>query len=445
MLAFCLIAGLLLVLLPRLQTPELPGLVGQAPLENAQTALYELEARAALNGWTAEAHQQAAVYWRDMGDLSRALPHWEAAVAINPDADTLRRIADLYLQAGRWGLAAQTLEQLLALNPEERWARWQLGLLLAPGDPIRARQHLQRIALDDQYGELSQRVLANLPISPADTLAGSRIGAILAEARLWPQAENAFQYAADLNSPYPEALAYVGLMRGLQGKASAPWVDTALAYLAADSGRFADQQARVYLAAGLERRVRALLDQSTELLLLARSLDPYNPAIYTELAANAQQAGDDAGARFWLDAATRLLDQDLTRLAEDPFGGSAQPDTALRSAFEQILALNIAPESGGPDQDFGILPEPDADARADAAFRLHSQGYSLAALQDLDTLLGQFPDLNQALLNKARILIEVGSPRSAAPLLEILLGQDEAYARFAELLLDQIAADLATP
>src|SRR4051794_2863523 len=57
--------------------------------------LYQLEAQSAREGWTSDRLRMAGDLWREMGDLTRAVPYWEAAA---PDATVLRDRAQAYLE-----------------------------------------------------------------------------------------------------------------------------------------------------------------------------------------------------------------------------------------------------------------------------------------------------------------------------------------------------------
>src|SRR5690606_28948989 len=100
--------------------------------DELQVALYHIEAESALNGWTAQNHIRAGNLWRDMGNLGRALPHWEAANATEPNANLLRQIAEIYLERGEWGITWERIQTLLDLAPNDAWSLYTAGLLIAP-------------------------------------------------------------------------------------------------------------------------------------------------------------------------------------------------------------------------------------------------------------------------------------------------------------------------
>ncbi len=201
-------------------------------------ALYQVEAQAAVDGWTPERLRLAGDLWREAGDLTRAVAYWEAAPA---DAILLRDRAQAYLDLARWADASDALDRLLALlphdSPDRAWAQFQLGAIRMATDPAQAADLLQ--AAQPTYPAEVTLLLPALT-SPTDP---TRAGIALADLKLWAYAELAFSQAAD----DPLALAYGGWVRDMQGKDGARWIDAAVA-LAPDS-------AQVRLLQGLHLRL----------------------------------------------------------------------------------------------------------------------------------------------------------------------------------------------
>ncbi|MCC6803118.1 MAG: hypothetical protein IT319_09555, partial [Anaerolineae bacterium] len=114
-------------------------------------ALYQLEAQAALDGWTPERARLAGNLWRQAGDLRRAVAYWESA---DPEPAVLRDRAQAYVQLERWADAADALANLLARlpenSPDRAWAQFQLGLIRAAYDPTSALDLLR--AAEPAYG-----------------------------------------------------------------------------------------------------------------------------------------------------------------------------------------------------------------------------------------------------------------------------------------------------
>jgi Tfp pilus assembly protein PilF len=81
------------------------------------------------------------------GQLDEAITLLERAVSLNPTAaDTVCNLGCVYAAAGERDLAMATLEQALDLNPIHPRAASQLGALLAPREPQRAKAYLSRAA-----------------------------------------------------------------------------------------------------------------------------------------------------------------------------------------------------------------------------------------------------------------------------------------------------------
>jgi len=269
-------------------------------------ALYHVEALALADGWTAERHRLAGDLWVRLGDGEQALFHREqAAVIAVPDAVLLQSLAAAYIERGRWQDVSKVLAALLALDPENAWANYHLGLLRAPFFPDEAAGYLRQAALDPQFSETARAVRVALIESRAAAEVDApslpmRVGLTLVRQRQWNYAELAFQQANTLalaltGDPLPEALAYTGLAQDQQGKDGAA---VALAALRADPN---DAQVRYLLA--LHYRHIEDYDASLNAMVAAVALSPDSPALYAELATAYRLLGDMAAAEVWLRAA----------------------------------------------------------------------------------------------------------------------------------------------
>jgi len=257
-------------------------------------ALYQAEAQAARSGWTADLLRVAGDLWQEAGDLTRAVPYWQAA-AESGDLGILRRLAQAEIDLQRWSDAADSLAQLIESNTENFWAHYQLGLIRAAFDPQTAEAHLRIAGRDPQYGEKVVPILNALddPMS---------VGIALMDAELWPYAELAFQYAADVGQDYPEALAYTALARDHQGKDGSPWIDRAVTL---DS-----QNPLVRYLQAMHLRLAGDYDSSLEAMIQAVALDPQNPGLYAELGTAYWLVDDLEQAEYWLEFAVNLSDND---------------------------------------------------------------------------------------------------------------------------------------
>ena len=184
-------------------------------------ALYQVEARAASEGWTAENLSLAADLWTEMGDLTQALPYLEAM-----DSPDQHRLAETYLTLQRWSPAADLLEQMARNAPGDAWIHYHVGLLRAAFDPRAAQADLQIAAQDVEYHNVAAELLRI--VSRSDDLLAMHVGLSLAAAEMWPYAELAFQHAADTGEAYAEGMAYVSLARDQQGKDGGAWIERAV-------------------------------------------------------------------------------------------------------------------------------------------------------------------------------------------------------------------------
>jgi tetratricopeptide (TPR) repeat protein len=360
-------------------------------------ALYHIEAQVSVEGWTPELLKIAGDVWRDVGDLTRAVPYWEAAaVSTLDDRLLMRNLTEAYLVLHRWPQAVDQLAWLIAADSEDAWAHYHLGLLRAAFDPPTAAVHLRVAERVPEYRDVAAAVGRIIENQPTEPLIGMSVGLALADADLWAYAELAFQHAADVGQVYPEALAYVGLARDRQGLDGSGQIAQAVAL---DS-----QSAIVRFIQGLHLRDQADLAGSRDALIQAVALDPENPAYYAELGTAYRLVGDIENAGRWLRVAVALSNQD--------------------SRFQELLALFYAEESLNLEANIiadlesvvALMPE-NPDVQAALGWALHQAEDTQAALEQLDSVLNAYPDHPRSLLYKARIWLEIGQMAEARALL----------------------------
>jgi tetratricopeptide (TPR) repeat protein len=380
-------------------------------------ALYQLEAQA-VDGWTDEALVIAGDLWRQAGDLTQAAAYW-AAAETEADAGVLRRLAAAWLELQRWSDAVDTLERLVVAAPDDGWAHYQLGLLRAPSDPRAAAVHLRTAALSPAYEVAASTLLTVLEAESPDSLISMRVGTALAESGLWSYAELAFRHAADLNAPYAEALAYVGLARDRQGKDGRVWMAQAV--------ELEPHNALVRYLHGLHLRAAGDPAASLQALILATALDPQNPALYAELGEAYRLVNDPESAERWLRMAVVVAGDDAPR-------------------FQRLLGLFYAEEAyaldaGGLDtlQDMTVLLPNDPDVRAGFGWALYTMGETEAALAQLDRALEIDPNNPRTLYYKGRVWLEADNPEGGVRLLERVAGSESPYQAEARQILDNLS------
>jgi tetratricopeptide (TPR) repeat protein len=388
--------------------------------------LYALEASAARDGvWTADMHRRAGDLLVAVGDLNAAVIHWEAAHPT--DASLNRRLAQSYLDLQRWDAAADALNRALKLDAGDSWSHYQLGLLLAAFDPDRATDHLRAAAQNTQYRETALGLLETIltepqNYDPSEAPGAMRAGLMLARHRHWPQAELAFRYAAAVNHPYPEALAYVGLARHRQGKDGAMWFHQAAA--------FGPNHPPVYYLNGLHLRELGDYMASLRSFAQAAALHPDNPAYYAELGNAYWLLFNYEEAEYWL------------RMAVAASNNAPEFQTLL-AVFYAEEGYNLSPEYLEVMQQTRDQLPSDPDLIAGFGWTLHTLGDTASGLTEIDAALALDPDSAVALYYKARILIETNDLSAVQSLLRRVADSDTPYALDAEHLLDLLTPDEA--
>lgn len=266
-------------------------------------ALYQSEALVAQTGWNGDLARVAGQVWEQVGDLSAAATYWEIALRLQPqDVSLARQLAQVYIDLQRWQEANAALRHLLEVAPDDNRAHYQLGLLEMPFDPSDASDHLRLAARDLIYRDIAFELLPLLGAEKMNAAATMQAGLVLAGHDLWPYAELAFDQAAVLGKPFPEALAYLGLARDKQGKDGSAPMEQAFA--------LAPDNAQVLYLLGLHRRSVYDYAGSLDNFVNAIAADPANPAYAAELSTAYRLVGDLENAEKWLKTAVTLSNDD---------------------------------------------------------------------------------------------------------------------------------------
>ena len=412
------------ILLPSVTPTFIPpfGPKGLEVSEKPIQTLYRLEERAALGGWSPTMHAQAGSLYLQIGNPAAAVEHWSQARF--PDIAPLRHLAELSLETGALGVAVDTLETMLQIDPDNAWAHFHLGLLLAASAPSRAANHLSHVTDETLYAPQAFDLLAAIMGGKSDEPVGMRVGLALMRHEQWLAAEQAFQHAAVLAFPYPDAQAFLALVRESQGKDG----DAAL-HEAIDLG---PESPQVHYVAGLILRHRGQLDTSRQAFALAVALDPNNPAYYAELGQAHRLMFEYDIAEYWFTTAVALSEN--------------------TSVFQELLAQFYA-EDGDKlmlgsletmQQAVDVLPT-DPNLLAGMGLALHTAGDTNAGFRLIETALRLAPDHPRALLNKARIFMDAGELDDGRLLLEQVAAKDSDYTTEALLELELLMALESTP
>ncbi len=268
-------------------------------------ALYAMEADALTVGWTPEAFRLVGDLWREIGDHYTAAAYWErAALTLTDDLPLMRDLAQIYLDLGEYGSAADALTRLLALEPElndQNWAAYHLGLIRAAVSPP-PLEILELALREPAYAPIVAPVLQVLTDETPETSRALDVGIALVSSEQWAYAELAFEQAVADSDYAALALAYTGWVRDMQGKDGGSEIRRAIL--------LAPDDARVRFVYGLH--LRAAADNAGSLLAFeqAVALDPTNPAAYAELARAYAIIGDRSTAQYWFETALALSNND---------------------------------------------------------------------------------------------------------------------------------------
>ncbi len=268
----------------------------------AQTFLYAL---ADLDGWNPTRRAQLRTIFEHAGATAQANALLYGTLEDGQlDPRSLRDLVRQQIASLEWDQAEATLGKLLALNPGDQQALYQLALLLAPVDQGYAREYLGRLVTDPAWARRAETVRAALDVygTAALTDAHAYLGVTLVSLGEWPFAERALQMALDANAVNPEARAYLGFVRDQQGRDGLPDLQAALAMAPNDS--------LVYYLLGLHWRLAGQPDEEYAAFTRAYFLDPSNPALAVEVGIALQNQSDLAGAEEWFLRAIDLSPDD---------------------------------------------------------------------------------------------------------------------------------------
>jgi Tfp pilus assembly protein PilF/ubiquinone/menaquinone biosynthesis C-methylase UbiE/sulfatase maturation enzyme AslB (radical SAM superfamily) len=128
-------------------------------------ALQELSGVLTADEGNAQAHNDIAVLYFELGDRDKAIQHLQESVSLDPDnIDTLKNLAGVYLTLGRTQEAVSTYQEVLSLNPGDVDALLSLGDLCGTiGQDERAALFYRKILETDPDNVLARQRLENLP------------------------------------------------------------------------------------------------------------------------------------------------------------------------------------------------------------------------------------------------------------------------------------------
>jgi tetratricopeptide (TPR) repeat protein len=179
-----------------------------------QSAIQFLERPGTISHLTVDDMILLGDAYNQSGDSFMAEAIWKRVTQIEDSSPVNERLANLYLQRKDYGSAVDYLQKLLSLNPSDIRLYYQIGILYAAADPMKALPFLiQAVEIDPTHSiqakELYDKIkTANLFDDSAYTLVIS--GRQLANSGNWDLAAEAFHQATELQPDYAEAWALLG-------------------------------------------------------------------------------------------------------------------------------------------------------------------------------------------------------------------------------------------
>lgn len=336
------------------------------------------------------------------GSAAVAARYYTLAALEAADLEQWLALAQLYRERADWAGMRECLSRVLDIDPGHAEAHYELALILLPFDLRTAYGHLAYTLDDPRFAERGQQLrqmLAEIELlEPAYQIA--RIGQALAALGYWPQAEQAFTTSVALEPDFPEAWAYLALVRAQQAKPISISIAQALLHTPEDG--------QVHFLVGVARRIQGNTAEALPALAYAQEREPANPAFALELGTLYRQVGDLPQAEYWLRYAVGVAGADASFLrmlalfyAEEQY---TLEDTGLVTLREAVAEL----------------PQ-DADLQAAYAWALFSTGDSDGAHQALDAVFALNGDSPRGLYYLGRIYQMEGQREAARAAFERLL------------------------
>jgi tetratricopeptide (TPR) repeat protein len=285
--------------------------------------------------------------YNQSGNASKAEAVWKEVVELGDSNQAYQRLADIYLQQNEYAYAISYLQKLLSLNPSDSQRYYQIGLLYAMTDPLKALPFLAQAAEIDPSNASGEKTLhdkirtANLFDQPAYTLLTS--GRQLANMGEWVYAAEAFRQATDLNPEYADAWAYLGeakqqITKHETGSVSDAGLSELQQALQLDANSVL---ANTFMGLYWERQQD--YSQAQHYLEQAIALNSTDPYLYSELGNILSKAGDLPTAQSAYETAIQLVPQDplfYRLLAEFAMENQIQTHELALPAARQAIILN---------------------------------------------------------------------------------------------------------
>jgi tetratricopeptide (TPR) repeat protein len=244
------------------------------------------------------------------GNTSKAEAIWKGVIKQANSIQASQNLANLYLEQEDYASAASQMQNLLSLNPADVKLYYQVGLLYAATDPVKALPYFaQAIDIDpsnaskaqDLYDKIRTATLFN---QPAYTLLAS--GRKLADMSEWALAAGAFKQATAIDPGYADAWAFLGEAEqqivikeaGLSSEVGLAELERAL--------QLDPHSALANTFMGLYWERQQDFTQANTSLDQAIAITPEDPYLYTEQGNILSKAGDLPAAQAAYEKAIQL-------------------------------------------------------------------------------------------------------------------------------------------
>jgi tetratricopeptide (TPR) repeat protein len=252
--------------------------------------------------------------YKQSGNTSKAESIWKDVTEGGESTQAYQRLAELSLEQNDYASAISWLQKLLSINPSDSKLYYQIGLLYAVTEPLKALPFLAQAAEIDLASATEAKDLhdkirtANLFDQPAYILLAS--GRQLANMGKWGYAAEAFRRATELNPDYTDAWAFLGEARQqISKQETGATTDEGLSELQRALQLDADSVlANTFMGLYWERQQD--YPQAQQYLEHAIEMNPDDPYLYSELGNIISKAGDLPAAQAAYESAIQLTPQD---------------------------------------------------------------------------------------------------------------------------------------
>lgn len=285
--------------------------------------------------------------YNQSGNTSKAEAIWKDISTQGNSSEAYQRLVKLYLQQNDYSSAVSWMQKLLSINPADAQLNYQLGLIYAAIEPLKALPFLATAAeiapdVAANATALHDKIrTANLFDQPAYIFLAS--GRQLANMGEWIYAAEAFRHATGINPEYADAWAFLGEAEQQISKQETGSVsDTGLAELQQALTLDAKSVlANTFMGLYWERHQDYSQAQSyLEQAIAINSSDSY---LYSELGNVLSKSGDLPAAQSAYEQAIQLTPKDpvfYRLLAEFAMENQIQIHELALPAARQAIILN---------------------------------------------------------------------------------------------------------